>query len=177
AIRFHPDRNAGDEGAKEEFKRVQEAYEILSNPEKREYYDRTGKTKQCDRVNEIRGIVQSFLVNAFEQDTIDPMAVVRSKINEAQSIFSKAIKKLEARRSKLTKKLDKFEQSNKRSSNSEGREFVLDHPRRSIAETLQEEAEFKEKMELGDDALKFIENLECPPEKKTDDWMNPRNNY
>jgi molecular chaperone DnaJ len=42
AQEFHPDKNAGDKGAEGKFKEVQEAYEVLSDKQKRSQYDQFG---------------------------------------------------------------------------------------------------------------------------------------
>lgn len=42
ALKFHPDRNQGDKEAEDKFKEASEAYEVLSDPDKRARYDRFG---------------------------------------------------------------------------------------------------------------------------------------
>jgi len=42
AMQYHPDRNSGDEEAALRFKEAAEAYDVLSNPDKRQRYDRYG---------------------------------------------------------------------------------------------------------------------------------------
>ncbi len=43
AAKYHPDRHPGDKAAEEKFKRVAEAYQVLSDPKSREAYDRGGE--------------------------------------------------------------------------------------------------------------------------------------
>lgn len=42
ALKYHPDRNPGDKEAEEKFKEAAEAYDVLSNPDKRSKYDQFG---------------------------------------------------------------------------------------------------------------------------------------
>ncbi|MFM8700424.1 MAG: molecular chaperone DnaJ [Hyphomicrobiales bacterium] len=42
AMKYHPDRNSGDSAAEARFKEINEAYQILSDPQKRPAYDRYG---------------------------------------------------------------------------------------------------------------------------------------
>jgi len=42
AIKYHPDKNPGDKSAESKFKAINEAYEMLSDPQKRAAYDRFG---------------------------------------------------------------------------------------------------------------------------------------
>ncbi len=42
AMKYHPDRNKGDSNAEKKFKEASEAYEILSDPQKRQRYDQFG---------------------------------------------------------------------------------------------------------------------------------------
>src|SRR5947208_310458 len=42
AMQYHPDRNAGDEKAAEQFREINEAYDVLKDDQKRAAYDRFG---------------------------------------------------------------------------------------------------------------------------------------
>lgn len=42
AMQYHPDRNAGDKQAEEKFKDINEAYQVLSDPQKKARYDQLG---------------------------------------------------------------------------------------------------------------------------------------
>lgn len=42
AMQYHPDRNPNDKKAEEKFKEANEAYEVLSDPQKKQMYDQFG---------------------------------------------------------------------------------------------------------------------------------------
>jgi molecular chaperone DnaJ len=51
AIKYHPDKNQGDKAAEDKFKEAAEAYEVLSNPEKRQRYDQFGHAANAQSAN------------------------------------------------------------------------------------------------------------------------------
>lgn len=44
AVKYHPDKNPGDRGAEDRFKEINEAYAVLSDPDKKSQYDKFGST-------------------------------------------------------------------------------------------------------------------------------------
>jgi molecular chaperone DnaJ len=62
AIKYHPDSNRDDEDAIEKFKQATEAYEVLSDSEKREKYDRHGHAgvDGVHQFNDVEDIFEAF---------------------------------------------------------------------------------------------------------------------
>ena len=48
AVKYHPDKNPGDTVAEEKFKEASNAYEVLSDPKKRQIYNQRGPCR-CQR--------------------------------------------------------------------------------------------------------------------------------
>lgn len=67
AMKYHPDRNSGDENATKKFREVTEAYEILWDEKKREEYDCRRKNIQSQRKNKNkkRNVKNKFPQNDF----------------------------------------------------------------------------------------------------------------
>ncbi len=62
ALKYHPDRNKGDKTAEAKFKEINEAYAVLSDPEKRKQYDTFGSTEFHQRYSQ-EDIFRGFDIN------------------------------------------------------------------------------------------------------------------
>jgi hypothetical protein len=85
ALKYHPDRNPGDNNSEAYFKRVTEAYTILSNPEKREEYNYEYKKSH-----------QSSSYNNQQQKWTEPKEEPRVTPQIILSIFQDIRKKVSA---------------------------------------------------------------------------------
>lgn len=72
ALKVHPDKNPNDfENAQRNFQRLNEAYAILNDPKKREFYDKTGETEANDEFFEAYEYYRSMYPKINEQDIED----------------------------------------------------------------------------------------------------------
>ena len=60
AMKYHPDRNPDDSEASEKFKELSEAYEILSDDQKRQAYDNFGHEGVNSSFNSSQGAADAF---------------------------------------------------------------------------------------------------------------------
>lgn len=73
---YHPDKNEGDDT---KFKQIKDAYDILSDPERRQRYDKTGRTDKNPVTPEaIRNVMEGMIQNVIDQETMaseQPLAI------------------------------------------------------------------------------------------------------
>jgi molecular chaperone DnaJ len=67
ALKYHPDKNPGDKAAEEKFKEVSEAYDILSDPDKKAAYDNLGSEQFYTRGTDGRGYQAPDFSKGFPQ--------------------------------------------------------------------------------------------------------------
>ncbi|KAL5719670.1 Chaperone protein dnaJ 6 [Ranunculus cassubicifolius] len=69
ALRLHPDKNPGDEEAKEKFQQLQKVISILGDEEKRAVYDQTGCVDDADLAGETAQNLRDYFRTIYKQVT------------------------------------------------------------------------------------------------------------
>lgn len=80
SLKFHPDRNEGDKFFEDHFKEVQEAYEILGDPDRRAKYDAQLEAKQSPAappaaVDTARPLIQIFTISRKVIGAQEPVTI------------------------------------------------------------------------------------------------------
>ena len=70
AKKYHPDLNPNDKTAEAKFKEVNEAYEVLSDQDKRERYDRFGQPEATPTAHTVRAWISAIFSRAFSAGSV-----------------------------------------------------------------------------------------------------------
>lgn len=92
ALKYHPDRNPNDKSAEEKFKEAAEAYEVLSNDEKREKYDRFGQVDGNFNTDDFEFITRDLNFGNFDDFFNFGFSVFDEFLNNKRVIKGKNIK-------------------------------------------------------------------------------------
>ena len=98
AMKYHPDKNPGDKNAEDVFKKVSEAYEVLSDSQKKKQYDMFGSANTG--ANGINMTMDPMKI--FEQMFTDLQS--RSSINDPFSAFDESVLNQNIRRMDMNSK-------------------------------------------------------------------------
>lgn len=73
ALELHPDKNDGSEEAKANFQKVNEAYQVLSDPQRRSVYDETGCVDETGNMDSFKSAYDYFrsIYKKIEVEDID----------------------------------------------------------------------------------------------------------
>lgn len=73
SLLYHPDRMPNDTEAAEHYKDIQNAYELLSDPDHRAHYDRNGETSTTDHTTAILSQVYTDILTTILNDPQHPL--------------------------------------------------------------------------------------------------------
>ncbi len=161
----HPDRPTGDA---ERFKTITIAFEVLSDPARRERYDRTGETAARERVNaRIESEIAAMLMDAFMQDGKDPVRWMLDQLDRKRSRVSQQRDECRTVRKKLLRKTELFTESNKATKNADGRNFILEALQARLAEFDRGIAAADDDHKHYTDSMAFLNDLKVD---RKDPW-------
>lgn len=158
ARKAHPDAAGGD---KDQFKMIALAYEVLSDADTKNRYDRG---EPVEKVNAVHQAVAILTQEAF-MNSEDPLRWMRAKVNEQISNDKRAIAGNKKTCDVLTAKLGKLKRANVKCKNVRGCQFMIDTVNRLIGVGKEADVGLQKSIETHESVLLFIDNIEFPQEE------------
>ena len=110
----HPDRNGGDGRKQQE---LNDAYAVLSDPERRRQFDETGTADNRQRDSMARDLIIMFVQEGLRDEGLfadpNPLKFARSKIEEARTNATLAKAKSEGLAERLKRRIKKLKRKDK----------------------------------------------------------------
>lgn len=174
AMKYHPDRNGGTQEAEALFQDISKAYETLSDPAKREFYDNTGMRKPD--ASKITDNAKDTVLQVFLQ-IIDQVAAANATIEiqyfdavkEAKSAINQSLDTLQKMRSDMQSSLSRYQAMQKRFKKKD--EKFEDTPLGVIFGLKVQQLKAKHSMsevdvEVHRQALAYVDEYTCTPDER-----------
>ena len=112
AMKYHPDRNAGDKRAVKKFREITEAYEVLSNGEKRKEYDykRENENNHTKKKNDKENFKNKYSENnfSFGKEFFKSAAEMKGKFEKSDGLYKISKNKAKAEKESLKSRFESF---------------------------------------------------------------------
>ena len=112
AMKYHPDKNAGDEKAAKKFREITEAYEVLSNEEKRKEYDykRENENNHTKNKNDKENFKNKYSENnfSFGKEFFKSAAEMKGMFENSFGLDKMAKNKVKAEKESVKSRFESF---------------------------------------------------------------------
>jgi curved DNA-binding protein CbpA len=170
AMKFHPDKNGGTQEAKDRFQRIKLAYEVLTDPIKRQFYDDTGLIRPSpsqisgmalDMMHDLYNKAIDAALNEdstmFDINLFDAVASVKEALKQQL----KGLHELRAKQQRSISRLDNMKRRFKRRKGD-----LKDTPVYAMLETKHEQARrifasVQVDLDIQELALKLADDYTC----------------
>lgn len=156
ARKHHPDAG-GDADA---FKEINEAYEILSDPERRKQYDETGDGSLRQRYRAAESVIAAMVAEAFAQESQDAILYMKQRIDARRADHQDRRSELLNGELRLRNRIQMFERANESTGNPEGRDFIHDVLTNGLSDLEREKQQHDDQIEVLTLALTLLNGLQ-----------------
>ena len=112
AMKYHPDKNAGDEKAAKKFREITEAYEVLSNDKRRKEYDykRENENNHTKNKNDKENFKNKYSENnfSFGKEFFKSAAEMKGMFENSFGLDKMAKNKVKAEKESVKSRFESF---------------------------------------------------------------------